>query len=478
MMVSAAGSAELIDVDVVVVGAGLLGSAVAARLSQTTARVAFVEAAGDVCEGASKGNGGNTISFYGEPGSEETALLNLSNPRWEELTERLGVPFRRIGSVVVACTDEEEERMVAVHDQVLACGARAEFLTAAQVHAREPLVTPRCRAGLFLPDEGIIDPGRLTVAYASIAAENGAPVSLREPVIGVEREAGRLTILTPHLRLRTRFMVNCAGLGSSRVSSLAGGETFSNWPRRGQYVLLDRDFGSRMSVIVCSPATPTTKGINVMPTTHGSVLVGPTARDDVGGDDSRATDRETLEFVRSAAARLVPATAGAYAIKRFASNRPASEEPHRMRFDARVPELLHIQSRSAGLSLSPAAAEHALGLLRSAGLDVADRADAVRSLPRVPQLRTAPNPEELTAIDPGYGQVVCVCEQVSAAEIAAALSSPCPATSIEGVRKRTGAAFGRCQGSLCMAGIGFMTAIQTGCGPRDLLQTSSGTVGS
>lgn len=466
------------DYDVIVVGAGLLGSSVAARLSQTTARVAFLEASGDVCDGASKGNGGNTISYYGEPGTEETELLNLSNPRWEELAERLGVPYRRIGSVVAAISEEEEGRLEAVHSQVTACGARAEFITATQVREIEPLVSPEVRAGLLLPDEGIIDPARLTVAYAALAGENGVRVSVHEPVVGVDREDGALTLITPDRRLRTRFMVNCAGLGSGSVSAMAGGETFTTWPRRGQYHLLDRAFGARMRSIVCSPATPSTKGINVVPTTHGSVLVGPTAQDDIGGADSRTTDPDTLEFVRARAARLVPATADAKAIKTFAANRPASDEPHRMRFDAHVPEMLHIQSRSAGLSLSPAAADHALSLLRRAGLDAEDRGTVVNSLPRVPMLRTAERPEELIAKDPLYGQVVCVCEQVSAAEINAALTGACPATSIEGVRKRTGAAFGRCQGSLCMAGIGFMTAMQNGCGPRDLRQTSSGTVAS
>ena len=466
------------DFDVIVIGAGLLGSAVAARLSQTTARVGFVEAAGDVCEGASKGNGGNTISFYGAPDTEETALLNMSNPLWEEVCGRLGVPFRRIGSVVVATNDEEEARLAEVHDQVQACGARSEVITPARVREIEPLVTPVCRAGLLLPDEGIIDPMRLTVAYATVAARNGVPVSLQEPVIGLECQEGGLTVVTPRRRLSARFVVNAAGLGASRLSELVGGETFSNWPRRGQYVVLERAFGSRMSSIVCSPATPSTKGINVMPTTHGSVLIGPTARDDEGGDDRRATDQETLEFVRAQAARLVPATAEAYAIKTFAANRPASEEPHRMRFDASVPELLHIQSRSAGLSLSPAAADLALQLLLKAGLDVAERDDAVHALPRVHQMRTAPNPEVLVAKDPRYGQIVCACEQVSAAEIEAAISGPVPATSIEGVRKRTGAAYGRCQGSLCMAGIGFMTAVKHGYGPEDLRQTACGTTGS
>jgi glycerol-3-phosphate dehydrogenase len=466
------------EVDVVIVGGGVLGCAVAARLSQTTASVCLIEAAADVCEGASKGNAGNVISFYGEPGTEETALLNASNPRFDELCSRLGVPFRRIGAVMVATTEEEEERLAAILEQVHACGVQATALTAGQVRSAEPLVTEDCRAGLSLPDEAIIDPMRLTVAYASLAAQNGARIMLGEKVIGVQKQNVGFVVETTDRRINARFVVNAAGLGAARISELAGGETFTSWPRRGQYLVLDRAFGSQLSKIVFSTATAKTKGINVMPTTNGSALLGPTAQDAEDGDDSRATDRETLDHVRAQAAVLVPATVEAHAIKAFAANRPASDERHRVRFDVRVPGLLHLHSRSAGVSMSPAAADSAVTLLKDAGLDVTERRDATTVLPVVQRLRTAADPQALIARDPRYGQIVCACENVSAAEIDAALNCPVPATSVDGVRKRTGAAYGRCQGSLCMAGISFMTAMRHGQGPADVRQTSGGTVGA
>jgi glycerol-3-phosphate dehydrogenase len=462
--------------DVVVIGGGVLGCAVAARLSSTTATVALVEAEADVGEQASKGNAGVAVSYYGAPGLQQTDLINASNPLWEELTTRLDVPFRRMGALMVALTGDEEAHLAETLDEVHECGARAEPVSAAQARLIEPLVTPDVRAGLLLPDEGVIDPMRLTVGYATLAVSNGATLRLGERVTAIESGADRSRVVTDQGVLEARFVVNAAGVRAATVSALADGEPLESFPRKGQYVVLDRSFGSRLSCIVFSTHTPTTKGSNVVPTTHGSVLLGPTAHD-LDDPEDRATDPETIDWIVANAARLVPATASAHRIKTFAANRPAGDEPHRVRMDKQVANLLHVTDRSAGVSVSPAAADLALDLLRAAGLDAAEDAKAANRLPGVRRLRTDTCPESLTELDPLYGQVVCICEHVSAAEIHRALTGPVPACSVDGVRKRTGAGYGLCQGSLCMAGVSFLTAMATGTGPASVRQTTRGTVG-
>lgn len=467
------------EFDVVVVGAGVLGCAVAARLSATTARVCVIEAERDVAEHASKGNAGIAVSYYGPPGIQQTELINASWPHWEDLTGRLQVPYRRIGAVMVATDDVQAERLEHTRDEIHACGVRAEMLDGADARRLEPLITPHCVAAISMPDEGVIDPMRLTVAYARLAAHNGVAFRFGERVTRIDHDDDGRTSIATHVgtRLRARFVVNAAGVATGVISELAGGETLHCWPRKGQYVVLDRSFGERLSKIVFSTHLPDTKGSNVVPTTHGSVLLGPTATDHDDADD-RTTDTATITEIRRLAALLVPATADAPAIRAFAANRPAGDEAHRLRVDTIVPNLVHVTDRSAGVSLSPAAAERVWELLRGAGLDAREWADAAATLPRVAMLRTAADPRPLIAADPRYGQVVCVCEQVSAAEIDAALSSPIPAVSVDGVRKRCGAMYGRCQGALCMAGISFMTALHTGTGPSDVLHTSRGSLGS
>lgn len=463
--------------DVVIIGGGVLGAAVAARLSQTTARVALVEAEADLAEGASKGNAGVAVSYYGAPGTQQTRLINASNPGWEELTRKLDVPYRRIGGLMVALTGEEEIRLEETLVEVRACGIRGELLTARQVHEAEPLVSENAVAGLLLPDEGVIDPMRLTIFFGRLAAANGASIRRSERVLAIEHDADSSLVRTSNGQLTARFIVNSAGVEADRVSAMAGGEALRTWPRKGQYVVLDRSFGERLSKIVFSTHTPDTKGSNVVPTTHGSALLGPTALD-IEDRDDRATDARTVAWILENARRLVPATADASVIKTFAANRPAGDEVHRLRMDSSRPRLLHIGDRSAGVSISPAAADLALDLLRDAGLDAVDRPGTSDSLPAVPRLRTTSDPAGLVRVDPLYGQVVCACEHVSAAEIAAALSGPVAAVSVDGVRKRTGAGYGRCQGSLCMAGISFLTALSTGDNPASVHQTARGTVGS
>jgi glycerol-3-phosphate dehydrogenase len=471
-------SPEPDDFDVVVIGGGVLGTAVAARLSGTTASTCLLEAESDVAEGASKGNAGVAVSYYGPPGTLETQLITASTPRWEEITGRLSVPYRRIGAIMVALDEEQAGRLEHTRDEILACGVRAEMLTVAQALRDEPLITRRCVAALSMPDEGVIDPMALTVAYANLAAANGVSVRLGWRVTEIATlDDGRHRIVAGKGVVTARFIVNAAGVAAGRISRLAGGEDLDYWPRKGQYAVLDRAFAQALKRIVFSTHSTTTKGINVVPTTHGSALLGPTAEDHQDPGD-KSTDLETAERLVASASTLVPGITEDMIIKFFAANRPASDESHRLRFDRNVSTLLHCTNRSAGVSLSPAAADHALELLTAAGLRAGPAPEAVHVLPPAPRMRNCPDPGALVARDPQYGQIVCACEHVSAAEINRALAQPVPATSIDGVRKRTGATYGRCQGSLCSAGISFMTALHTGTGPATVKQTARGTVGA
>ena len=464
--------------DVAVIGGGVLGTAVASRLASTTASVCLLEAENDVAEGASKGNAGVAVAYYGAPGTLETELITASNPGWEALTDRLSVPYRRLGAVMVALDDEQAAHLEQTCEEIRACGARAELLTARQALEQEPLITDRCVAGLLMPDEGVIDPMALTVAYANLAAVNGARIRLGSRVTAITRVDDDWSLIaTGTSAVRARFVVNAAGVAAGRISRLAGGEDFTYWPRKGQYAVIDREFARALSRIVFGTHSATTKGINVVPTTHGSALLGPTAFDAVDPDD-KATDLETVNFLVDRASMLVPGIRAEFVIKHFAANRPASDEQHRLRFDACVPNLLHCTNRSAGVSLSPAAAGYALDLLNAAGLDAEPRGVAADALAPAPRLHMTSDPEALVRSDPLFGQVVCACEHVSAAEINRALEGPVPATSIDGVRKRTGATYGRCQGALCSAGISFMTALHTGTGPATVRQTARGTIGS
>jgi glycerol-3-phosphate dehydrogenase len=463
--------------DVVIVGAGVTGTAIAARLSRTTASVIVVEAAGDVAEGASKGNAGVAPSYYAAPGTLEAALTSASYPRWEEVCRNLDVTYRRIGGLMVAINDEQVAALPQLLEEARGCGAEAHIVDGAEVRRLEPLVTADAIAGLWLPEEGVIDPMRLTVGYAELAARNGVPFRFQSPVTGFDLEAG--AIHQVHAGGRTigaRFVVNASGVAAGRISRLAGGETFRLWPRKGEYWLLDREFGQQMQRIVFAIPSSESKGIHVVPTTHGNALLGPSS-DDIDDPEDKSTNEDVLSRVFELARRLVPSVTQDDAIKVFAANRPASEERVRVGFDASVGNMLHAINRSSGVGSSLGTADHVLGLLRQAGLDADDRPGAWTAIPSVPRLHNHPAPETLTTIDPRYGQVVCVCEQVSAAEIAAALESNIPAATMDGIRKRTRATAGRCQGSICAAGVAFMCSLRYGLPPEQIAAIDHGLLG-
>jgi glycerol-3-phosphate dehydrogenase len=454
--------------DVVIVGGGVVGCAIARRLSFTTASVALLEAANDVGEGASKGNTGiTTCGADCTPGTLEARLVARSAPGWERLAASLDTPFERLGTLCVALTDEDAARLGHLREEAGENGAEAEVVDGEAVRELEPLVTERALAALHIPQDGIIDSLRLTIGYAELAARNGVDVHLSTPVTGFATADERITrVITPRGDFDAKFVVNAAGIRADEISALAGGEEFRCWPRQGQYWLLDRELGGRFAKVVGGVPTELTRGIYCVPTTNRSLLLGPTAdeRDDKA---DRAVDPETLERVFEAAHALVPSVRREYAIKTFAANRPASDTTYRVEPDRNRQNLIHAAGiRSTGVSSSPALAEYVHELLAAAGAPVEhELPSAVEALQPVPRLLHHPRPQELVARDARYGQVVCACEQVTAAEIAAAFDMALPPRSLDGLRKRTRAAGGRCQGAVCLSGVSFLCSLHAGLAP-------------
>lgn len=451
--------------DVVIIGAGVIGCAIAAELAQTELTVCVLEAASDVAEGASKANAGITSSYYGPPPSLDCDLIAESNDGWEELCERLDVPYRRIGALTVAFDAEGVRGLDDLERDVRAAGAKVERLDGSQACLLEPRLSTDCIAALHYPDEGIVDPLRLTWAYAELAALNGAQFHFSAPVTGFDHHDGALhAAVTARGRFGARYFVNAAGIGSGLVSQLAGGETIRMWPRKGQYWILDRDFGQQMSMIVLPIPTSSSRGVEVAPTTNGSLLLGPDAQEG-GGAHDRSTARANLSRIFAQTQRLVPSISLDRAIKTYAGNRPASDEPVRLGFDATVPNLVHARNRSTGVSTSPAFGRRVLALLGERGEQAGPGHDRIARLPKIPRLLLTEDPVAETHRIEGDDVVVCVCEQVTAAEITKAVTSAVPARSIEGVRKRCRATGGRCQGSVCLAGVIMLTANAHGIAP-------------
>ncbi|MGG5754078.1 NAD(P)/FAD-dependent oxidoreductase [Zafaria sp. Z1313] len=455
--------AEVESPDVLIIGAGVVGTSIAMALSHLDVDVAVVERRHDVGEEASRANSGiANCGWSMRPGSLEAELVQASSGRWEDLSTRLGVKFRRVGLTLLAFTKDEAQQIPLLADRASSNGVAAEIVEGAALETVAPHASPDAMIGLFVPDEGVVDSVRLPVAYAELAERNGVRFYLGEAVIGSSRSGDHVSeVVTTKRRFRPRFVVNAAGVGADQVSDALEGENFSVTARRGQWVLLDREFGKSVPSILTGVPTNLGHGPMVIPTAHGSVLVGPDA-EDLERKDDRSTTIAGIADVVARCQRLMPAIDTTFAIKTFAGLRPHSDPTYRVGWSDKSSNLLQVAGiRSTGVSSSPAMGEHIRDVLISAGLSSLPRTGARDSLDYARPLWWDGDGER-SAQDPLGRTVICACEKVTARDIHQALQDPLPATSIGGVARRTHATWGRCQGSACLSGVAFITSLYTG----------------
>jgi glycerol-3-phosphate dehydrogenase len=471
--------------DIAVIGAGVIGAAIAAELSRHAVRVVWFEAAHDVAEGASKANSAIACSGFDMPaGSLESQLILESNPGWESLCRALDVPFRRIGALSLAFDDDDALSLQQLAAQAAAIGVDTELLSGAALRREAKTAAPTALQALHVSAEGIIDPIRLTIGLAKLAVSNGVDLRRSTPVTGFRHhESGEIShVVTPSGTVSVGAVVNAAGVNADRIADAADAEPFTMWPRKGQFLLLDRAVGHLVPKIMCTAPTPHTRGIYAVPTTNRTVLVGPTAVDGVDRAD-KTTDADTLDSVWERAQRLLPDISRRYVTKAFSGLRPASDTTYRIEVSLKVPNLVHANGiRSTGVSSAPAVARYVVDLVSRNIIELTPRPDAKTAVAALPRL--AESTTDAAAVDfaarpsaapDEHPMVVCACEHVTAAEISAECRGPVPATSLDGIRKRTRAMAGRCQGAYCSVGVSFILSAATGEQPGQIRQGEPGS---
>lgn len=459
--------------DVAVVGAGVIGAAIAAELSRFRLDVLWLEAAHDVAEGATKANSAIAGTGYDMPtGTVESDLVRAASPTWEATCHALDVPFTRIGSLSLAFDDGDLAKLDGLAAQAAGAGVRAEVLHERALRDATDGTAPDALAALHVPDEAIIDPIRLTIGWARLAVTNGVELRCSSPVTGfLHDRTGRIShVVTPAETVSVGAVVNAAGVNGDVIAREAHAEAFDMWPRKGQFLLLDRAVGERVPKILTTIPTAHTRGVLAVPTTNRGVLVGPTATDETDRTD-KSTDQDTLRWIWRQAGRLIPGLSRRHVIKAFAGLRPAAARTYRVEVATGVANLVHaVGIRSTGVSSSPAVAGLVRTLLESTGVPMVPRPHPHTRLPRVPRLAELSSEQALAAARSGasHSMVVCACEHVTAAEIQAACGGAVPARSLDGVRKRTRATGGRCQGAYCEVGVGFILSVQQRLDPWEV----------
>ena len=418
-------------VDVAVIGGGVVGCAVARHLAGFDLSVVLLEARGDVGDVTSKANTAILhTGFDAVPGSLESRLVAQGYSLLSEYAPRAGIPVEHTGALLVAWTPEEVDALPYLRDKAVANGyAHCQIVDAAAVYAAVPALGPGALSGLTVPDESIICPWTTTLAYATEAQERGARLLMNHSVSAVDVRADVTVLSTTGGDVSARWVINAAGLGADILDAMYGYQRFTVVPRRGELLVFDKLSRSLVNTIVLPVPSSRGKGVLVSPTIYGNVMLGPTSEN--------LTDRADTSTSEDGFAFLLG----------------------KGRIDVNQRYVLLGGIRSTGLTASMALALHVEALLADAGVRL-ESSSPLPDTPVLPNIGEAfPRPyeqPELIAADPQYGDIVCFCERVSRGEIRDALGSAVPPCDLDGLRRRTRAMMGRCQGFFCGAEVDSM----------------------
>jgi glycerol-3-phosphate dehydrogenase len=446
------------DYDVAVIGAGIVGSAIARELAGHEPSVALLEARDDVGDGTSKANTAILHSgFDAKPGTLESELVSRGYRLLSEYAQHTGIPIERTGAVLVAWDDEQLHALPGLKDKAEQNGYReCEIIDAATVYGMIPALGDGALGGLTVPDESIICTWSVNLALATDAVHRGAMLLTNHRVESVDVGADVTRLRTSAGTVTARWVVNAAGLGADLVDAMFGHARFTVTPRRGELIVYDKLARPLVDKIVLPVPTARGKGVLVSPTIYGNVMLGPTS-EDLEDRTATATSEAGLDFLLEKGRTLMPRLLEEEVTATYSGLRAAIDHgDYLIETESAQRYLLVGGIRSTGLTAGMAIGEYVLGRLRDAGLTLVPKPE-LPAPPRMPNLGEAfPRPyQDATRIaeDPEYGTVVCFCERVTAGELRDACRSTIPPAGLDGLRRRTRVMNGRCQGFFCGAAV-------------------------
>ena len=438
-------------------GAGVVGCAIARELSRYELSVTLLEAGADVGAGTSKANTALLhTGFDAQPGTLEARLVARGYELLGDYAERVGIPVERTGALLVAWSGEQVAEFPGILASARECGhSDLRELGAEELYRREPMLGPGALGALEVPGEALVCPFTTPLAYATEAVLAGCDLRRSTPVSSVERLGdGGFRLGVPGGPLTARYLVNAAGLRSDELDRMLGHDRFTVAPRRGELIVFDKLARPLVRHIVLAVPTKITKGVLIAPTVFGNVMLGPTA-EDVERKDDTASTRAGLDHLRSEGARIMPELLRHEVTAVYAGLRAATEHAD-YQLSVHAPEGYACAGgiRSTGLSASMAIAEHVREQLGAAGMRLEPKQGGPPEfrMPNIGELGERPYQRpDLIEREPDYGRIVCFCERVTRGEVADALAAAVPAVDLDGLRRRTRAHMGRCQGFFCGA---------------------------
>ena len=439
--------------DVIIIGAGVTGCAIARELSRYSANILVIEKDEDVCCGTSKANSGIVHAGYdAKPGSLKAKFNVRGNELMTSLAQDLDIPFKRIGSLVV-CTDESQRSGIEeLYSRGIANGVPdLRILEASEIREIEPNITDDVVCALYAPTAGVICPFRLNIALAECACQNGVNFVFDSPVSAISRFDSGFVVSTPSGEYTCSVVVNAAGCHSDELHNMVSSTKLHITPRRGDYMLLDRSCSGLVNHVIFPQPTSLGKGILVTPTVHGNILIGPTAVDTSDKDEAPVTS-EGISKVIEGSAKNIKRVPYKQVITGFSGLRAHEDGGEFILSEVSdCPGFFDcVGIESPGLTACPAIGEYMASLIANKlSLSIKSSWNGICHDVKKPFELSDSERTELIASDPSYGKIICRCETITEGEIIDSIHRPLGARSLDGVKRRTRAGMGRCQGGFC-----------------------------
>ncbi len=444
--------------DVAVIGAGVCGALITRELSKYNMKTVLFEKCNDVAMGTSKANSAIVhAGFDAENGSLKAKLNVQGASLMAYFCNKLSVPYKNIGSLVVAYSWDDMKTLDVLFERGFNNGVpNMEIISQERLRQMEPYINPEAIGALWAPTAGIVSPYELTIAATENAVMNGARVMRNSGVFAIEDKDGMFFISTASGVIKAKYIINCAGVFADQIARMIGDHSFKIIPRKGEYYLLDKTEAKMVNHVLFKCPSKMGKGILVTPTAHGNVLMGPTALDlDFDSKLDVDTTIEGLKEVRDAVSKVIPDLTTRNAITSFAGLR-AHIDSDNSDFVIGVSEknsrFINVAGiESPGLTAAPAIARYVGNIFREIAPEYEKKAEFYTTRPapvRVNELSVEER-KALVAKDKRYGRIICRCEGITEGEIIDAIKAPCGARDVDGVKRRTRAGMGRCQGGFC-----------------------------
>ncbi|MDO5423786.1 MAG: NAD(P)/FAD-dependent oxidoreductase [Eubacteriales bacterium] len=465
--------------DVVIIGAGVTGCAIARELSRYCLKTAVLEREEDVCCGTSKANSGIVhAGFDAKPGSWKAKMNVRGSRMMEDLSVKLDFPYKRNGSLVLCFAEKGRKKLQALLEQGQENGVEGLcILEREQVLEMEPAISGEVVCALYAPTGGIVCPFKMNIAMAENAAVNGVEFFFNEKVLQVEKQGDSFEIRTETGVYQARAVVNAAGVYADEFHNQVCGTKLRITARKGEYCLMDKKAGGLVAHTVFQMPTAMGKGVLVTPTVHGNLMVGPTAADILDKEGTDTTQEGLAEVLKKAALSVESLPKGQI-ITSFAGLRAHEDGDDFVLGETDVPGFFDAAGiESPGLSSAPAIGEWMAGRIVERLGTVPKKADFVETRRDIPAMAEMGQEEaaEMIARNPAYGAIVCRCEKVTEGEIVEAIHRPLGARSLDGVKRRTRAGMGRCQAGFCSTKVMEILERELGMKAEDVTKCGGGS---